>query len=400
MLDEGTIVPFLYTEETPIDEPNFEVQKDIFSRWQNLCKEVSIHCIRLSWKNNENKNLTRIALASRFHSFGLSATAGDIDTYVADLRLDSTAKSYLRQRLVELGHFCLNFSGQGKLVTRNDIYKAFITEGEDPAKRLYSNVQLAGEIKQLIDLSYNCNLPDALDGYLITPVDSLPRVALQELKQATKRSTITGKELLRLLQQTAFDLIEKGLNIGSMDALRLQDVREIRDTDEWKVYIQSLSQLLKYPRQFAGRAVKVYESYGMLTQQLTDRISKQQRKDSVLSSWEPSIEFMFNIAGAILTWQWTKEGPVWRIRNKISSMIEGDSAPIVGKFVIRDMAEEKPQQDLSTGIDFMRFEMPDVQEQWKYIERHVRKLPGFQDLPIEKEIVDPTMSYKEKAIAQ
>jgi len=402
LLEEGTIVPFLYSEETPVDRPEYELQEEIFALWQELCKEVRTHCIRLSWKNKENETLTRNELARRFHTFALSAAAGDVDTYLADLHLDPSAKNSLRQRLVEVGRLCLDASSQGKFVTRNILYKAFVTAGTNPSQRQFDNSPLAGSIKQLLDLSYNCNLPDALGGYLITPVDSLPRTALQEWQQAVMRPTITGKELLELLQRTAFDLVGRGLNVESMDVLRLQDVREIRKTEEWSVYIQSLESLLKQPEQFAdGGAANVYQSYAKLASQLTGLIDRQKRKDSALTSWSPTIELVFNIAGAILTWRGSEAGPIWRLRGKVSDRVEGDTAPVVGKLIIRDISEEQPQQDLSTGVDFMRFMVPDVQEEWYRIEREVRKLPGFQEIltPSEEENVDPTMSFKEQVAA-
>ena len=254
----------------------------------------------------------------------------------------------------------------------------------------------------MLDLSYNCNLPDALSGYLITPVDSLPRTALQEWQQAAQRPTITGKELLELLQRTTFDLVGRGLNVESMDVLRLQDVREIRKTEEWSAYIQSLEGLLKHPEQFAdGGAAKVYQSYARLASQMTGLIDKQKRKDSVLTSWAPTVELVFNIAGAILTWRGTEAGPIWRLHGKVSERVEGETAPVVGKLIIRDMSEEHPQQDLSTGVDFMRFMVPDVQDQWERIEREVRKLQGFQEIltSSEEENVDPTMSFKGQVAA-
>lgn len=173
--------------------------------------------------------------------------------------------------------------------------------------------------------------------------------------------------------------------------------------EEWTEYIQSLDALLKDPKHFAdGGAAKVYASYASLAKRITDLISKQQGRDENLTTWAPTIELVFNIAGAILTCRWTEVGSIWRLRGRLSERVEGDTAPVVGKLIIRDMAEDQPQQDLSTGIDFMRFMIPDVQEEWNYIEREVSKLPGFQELPAsteEEEIVDPTMSYKEPTAA-
>jgi hypothetical protein len=60
------------------------------------------------------------------------------------------------------------------------------------------------------------------------------------------------------------------------------------------------------------------------------------------------------------------------------------------------MSEEQSQHDLSTGIDFIRFMMPNVQKEWEEIERKVRKLPGFPEIPgFLKEIADSTLNYRE-----
>ena len=103
-------------------------------------------CIRLSWRNKENETLTRNELARRFHTFALSAAAGDVDTYLNDLRLDPSAKDSLRQRLVEVGRLCLDASSQGKFVTRNILYKAFVTTGTNPSERQYDPSPLSGAI--------------------------------------------------------------------------------------------------------------------------------------------------------------------------------------------------------------------------------------------------------------
>lgn len=315
-----------------------------------------------------------------------------------DLNLDKSAESGLRQRLIDLGRFCLDFSSQGKSVTRNDLYKAFVTAGNNPAERKYDKSRpFAGEIKQLIDLSYNCNLPDALGGYLITPVDSLPRTALQEWQKAAKQPGISGAELLTLLQRTAFDLVERGLNVKSMDALSLQDVREIRKMDEWTLYIESVEKLLSNPLNFAdGGADRVYEKYNRLTKRITNLIAGQNRKLDILTSWSPVAELVFYIAGAVLSCIWTANGPVIQLLGQVAGDVGAAAVPVVGRLVIRDRSEKRAQQDLSTSVDFMRFSMRHAKEEWREIERQVQSFSGYQQLTGNlqaKEIVDPILSY-------
>lgn len=398
LLEDEVIIPYLYAEQTPIDLPNYEKDDTAFLAWTNLCQEVRPRCIRLSWDDKENLQLARRHLAERFHRFTLAAPAGDVETYLRDLNLDKSAESGLRQRLIDLGRFCLDFSSQGKSVTRNDLYKAFVTAGNNPAERKYDKSRpFAGEIKQLIDLSYNCNLPDALGGYLITPVDSLPRTALQEWQKAAKQPGISGAELLTLLQRTAFDLVERGLNVKSMDALSLQDVREIRKMDEWTLYIESVEKLLSNPLNFAdGGADRVYEKYNRLTKRITNLIAGQNRKLDILTSWSPVAELVFYIAGAVLSCIWTANGPVIQLLGQVAGDVGAAAVPVVGRLVIRDRSEKRAQQDLSTSVDFMRFSMRHAKEEWREIERQVQSFSGYQQLTGNlqaKEIVDPILSY-------
>ncbi|HKV59817.1 MAG TPA: hypothetical protein VJO32_16115 [Ktedonobacteraceae bacterium] len=398
LLEDEVIIPYLYAEQTPVDLPNYEKDEKAFSAWQELCQDVRTRCVRLSWDDKENLQLARRHLAERFHRFALAAPAGDVETYLRDLNLDKSAESGLRQRLIDLGHFCLDFSSRGKSVTRNDLYKAFVTAGDNPAERKYDiSKPFASEIKQLIDLSYNCNLPDALGGYLITPVDSLPRTALQEWQKATKQPGITGGELLTLLQRTAFDLVERGLNVKSMDALSLQDVQEIRKMDEWTLYIESVEKLLNNPLNFAdGGADRIYERYNRLAKRITNLIAGQDRKDNILTSWSPVAELVFYIAGAVLSCIWTTSGPVIQLMGQVAGDVGAAAVPVVGRLVIRDRAEKKARQDLSTSVDFMRFSMRHAKEEWREIESQVQGLSGYQQLTGKlqtKEIVDPILSY-------
>jgi hypothetical protein len=408
LLEEGTIVPWLLAEKTPVDPPasgadaisGFDVTK-AFLNWQELCQEVRMSCVRLSWDEKENIQLTRQRLSSRFNTFATSAAVRDIDAFIRDLSLDASAKDGLRKRLVEMGHFGLDIAEKGRLVTRNDLYKAFITAGDSPAERMYdSSKPFAAEIKQLLDLQYNVNLPDALGGYLITPIESLPRTSLQEWQETARQpDQITADDILKLLQRTAFDLVGQGLNVKSMDALSLQDVREIRHTDEWTTYIQSLENLLQNPLLFAeSGAARVYDSYAKLAKRITDIIAGQDRKGKVLTTWAPAIELIFYIAGAVLSCVWTADGATYQLYGQVSGLVGAAAAPVVARMVIRDMSERRAQQDLSTSIDFMRRKLINAKDQWEKIEGQVKKLPGYQEVAVslgEEEIVDPILSYQE-----
>ncbi|MFL5653253.1 MAG: hypothetical protein ACJ8CB_03600 [Ktedonobacteraceae bacterium] len=46
----------------------------------------------------------------------------------------------------------------------------------------------------------------------------------------------------------------------------------------------------------------------------------------------------------------------------------------MGRLIIRDMAQKKAEQDLSTSIDFMRGRLLDARNQWRELMRQVRTL--------------------------
>lgn len=410
-LAKETIVPFLLGEQTPVDPPSggsgvkpFGVKKNFFQEWQKLCEDVRPRCLRLSWEDEENDKQIRLGLTRRFTVFAKAVSDNDIDLYLKDLGLDASASKGFHQRLREVERFCGELADRNEQVSRDALYKKFIVAGEDPEKqntseRLYdSGKHFAAELKQLFDLRYNCNLPDVLEGYLITPADSLPRTALQEFQQTKKQPDINGKDIVEMLRRTAFDLVQRGLNLRSMDVLSLQDVAEIRHMDEWAGYIEQVKLLLGDPLGFAdGGARHVYESYERLARRITSLV-KQEGKQDLLTVWSPSVEIVFSIAGAVLSCLLTPAGPIVQTSSQVAGLVAGSAVSVVGKLIIRDMNEKRAKQDLSTSIDFMKYRLNDAKKQWHEIEGLVRELPGFREraaLVETKEIVDPTLNYQD-----
>jgi hypothetical protein len=143
LLEEKTIIAWLLTEESPTDKPVFDLQEQAFARWIELCQEVRTPCVRLSWDTRENERLKDQQLDRRFHQFVVDAAAGDMDIYIQDLGLDQGAEDSLRQALKKMGQLGLEIKSQGKQITRNILYKEFVTAGDNPAERRYDSSPLA-----------------------------------------------------------------------------------------------------------------------------------------------------------------------------------------------------------------------------------------------------------------
>lgn len=375
------------------------------ARWREVCQEVHMRCVRLSWDDKENWETARQQLSERFNEFAATASIRDVNQYVQSLGLDPSAESGLRKRLVEMARLCQDFREQDKYATREELYRAFITGGRKSVEGKYDTTSaFSGEIKQLIDLNYNCNLPDALGGYLLTPLDSLQRTALQEWQQAMNQpEQITSEELVTLLGRMTFDLVQGGLYLQSMHLLELQDVREVRDMDEWAIYMASLENLLKDPLGFAdGGADRVYQSYTELAKRMTSLVRQKhtQRIDELMAPWTPVIEIVIDIAGATLSIMGTAQGPIYKCAGDVSSKISKKVAPIVGRLIVRGVAGVSAQAGLVTSIDFMKRKMKDAKKQWADIQQRLKETSNFRELSnptVEAALGEkvPTVNYQE-----
>lgn len=389
LLNQGVIIPFLFNEDSPLEAPQFSTAA--FEAWKQICLEVRMKCTRLSWGNNNQQEIYN-ALKRRFHEFAKSASSGDIERYLRDLDLleqaeDEEAKKLFQKRLRAMRDKCTEIEDDDKLVTREDLYKAFVTvDGTDPFGKQYDRAKpFASELKQLIDLSYNINLSDALDGLALTPVDSLPRSALQEWKKGrlNREDFKDAQTWIRMLRNSAFERLQQGLYLqsllqdgylSSLGSLTLKQVRQVRNTDEWAEYMQKMDALLTNPENFEQRAEEVFYSYIKLGDSLTKiATGKETRIEKTV--WTPGIEYILQVSGASLTVRWSNDGAIYKLTGKISQQVAKSRAPYVEK--LRIAGSHAEQADLDTTIEIKKGYTDSPGEQWEYLQRKVAEISGF-----------------------
>ncbi|UCE36432.1 MAG: hypothetical protein JSW00_13035 [Thermoplasmata archaeon] len=383
LMNSGVIVPYLYNEQSPYERPTYSTDPRGFPAWERVSVDARIQCVRLSWDDDSNQEFIRAQLTRRFHNFAMTANTVDFNVIARDLGLPPEYGAALKKRLIEVANECLNLSSQNKLATREHLYKKFVTEeGTPPALGKYDrNKPFAGEIKQLLDLRYNINLPDALGGYGLTPIGSLPRTALQEWQQL-KGHEINTEELLELLRQSAFSLVQEGLFLKSVGMLNLKEVQEIRLTDEWAEYIISLRDLMDNPLHFLDQdrgAQVVYQNYVELAKVMTNVVKAKKVKVRT-AKWTPVVEFVLNVAGGVLSVVWSGKGIFYTVTGGISSTVTKKGAPVVTRLIVRGYTEIGAQADLRTSFDFMRGTMDHAREQWKELQNQLSRLQGFTKL--------------------
>lgn len=382
LLGAGAIVPYLFNERTPADAPSTFTSKDetAFEGWRRVCQEVRPQCVRLSWDDSPNAEQTSI-MARRFDAWASSAGLGDPDAYVRALGLSAAEKEPFRQRLLAMRQM---LGSRDTPVSREELYRAFISVEDEKAgikiaHGAYRNEPFVAQLKQLIDLRYNTNLPDALGKYALTPIESLPRTALQELTLAqTNSEIIQPEQLLELLRQEVFGIAADAAYLRSMEQLTLDDVKLVRGTAEWAAYIQSLQALLADPFNFGHGASAVHDRYVALATQMT-AVLKQRRVTVAEEKWLPRVSLLLTIGGAVLEAQWapTGAGLMGQIAfNLAGSVAQNTVQRVVGRLIIRGAAGITSQANLETSIDFMNKRMARGADLWRDIEAQLREIPG------------------------
>lgn len=371
LLNEGAIVPYLYREPAPDEQPGGFTAHDAVTQWQQICQEVRMKCVRLSWDDRLNMERTG-AMAARFSAWirtmDLIIDQGNFDVFMRDVGVPEARRVAFQERLI---HVAREAANQG-IKTREPFYKNFIVaDGTEPVEGKYDpDKPFANEIKQLADLSYATNLPDALGRYALTPIDALPRTALQELRviHGEGGNIISPEELKTLLQREAFSRIAgiQGAEfLKSLASLTLGEVSDIRRTNEWYAYIREFETLLASPLEFETRLEGMYQRYVGLAGVLSRFVKEDKRR--ALEHWMPAVTLVINIGSAVLTAIWNPLGD-----NLAEQVVYGaignvaqDTAGVVARLIIGGIAGRQAQAQLETSVDFMRARVTDARALWQ-----------------------------------
>ncbi|GHO98987.1 hypothetical protein KSF_090350 [Reticulibacter mediterranei] len=367
-LNEGVIVPFLIYEKSPDQRPAYGVLPSGFASWQQVCQDTHMQCLRFSWLDEETNQEEIKQFASGLHGFAQSDERLNISRLVRDLGLLPEQERDLQKTLRDIHTWSRQvFEQEGKWVNREDIYRRYITVG-DPSQRVYDgSKEFAGTLKRLYDVAYNNNLAEALSGYLLTPPNSPTSLVLQDWRPQQNQKYIKASDIIDMLRGKVFEIVQSGLYLRSIGMLRLQDVKEIRKTDEWQAYIQSLQQLLKAPLEFANYANEVYRRYIMLAQVITRLIESRNTLTggALTAEWIPTTSLLINVGGATteIRWNSATDRPITNAAHQKTFLpkVRGGSAPVNIRLVIGDSGSPSK---LQAGFDLIHGRMHNAQEQW------------------------------------
>lgn len=326
LLEARVILPFLFAEKAPHEQISlqnaFDRDRRAFEKWQEVCRECKPSCVRLSWPNAngedaENHALISSHLARPFHDYGVSAKSGVADLYARHLGIGASHLAAFRERLNAASRWFFNApeadDGSPIFRQRNDFYCEFVVRKDSPVHEGWYDPDkpFSVELKRLIDLKYNTNLADAIGRFALTPVDSLPRLALQEnrISLQSAKGAVDAEALTHLLRAIMADLVQRQLDIPFLDSVQLQDVVAIRGTSAWQEYIDNFGRLLDTTGTwnssglpFAAvntRLQEVFENYSRLTQILADTV-RGRHEGQVRKGFEITYGIALSVMGQVI----------------------------------------------------------------------------------------------------
>ncbi len=286
-----------------------------------------------------------------------------------------------RKKLIEVASYAFNVASQGENIVRNDLYKKFVCEDGSRIDDGYydKDKPFAIQLKEIFDLRYTVNLPDALGRYAFTPKGSPDRTVLGDVNQSNLQNLLKEQrvtEFIESIKRMQFAAINEALYIKGLDILSLGDVIEIRGTDEWSQYTTSLNSLLASPLEFADKADDVATNFARLNRKITELKVKKIKKlaSDVVSRWQPKMMIIVAIGGALMKLTLDSADPSRILVESLSGPVAIGLAPIAVNLKI--MASE--YVDLGISINFMRSKVNQGREVWKEVLGSLRSDPRFK----------------------
>ncbi|MGW7351925.1 hypothetical protein [Streptomyces sp. NPDC054784] len=382
LLADGALVPYLLGEHEPTDRPgSVDLDEEAFRAWQDTVAGMPatdrLTCVRLSWDDRENVRDTRSALFNPFAARVQGLTAKDIPLLASQVGVEEARVPGFAERIGEIVQFSNEQSVRHGSVTRNVLYERFVTRQGYPISdgRYDSGKPFAGEVKQLIDLIYNVNLADALGMYPLTPLGSLRRVALQEwrdVRTAAPTDAVRDPEqLVRFLQRQAFSAVQDRLTPAAVDSLALDDIRRLRETSAWDGYMREFEALTRDPSGFADGIGGIFDRYVTLNGEIL-RLAAE-RRGVPASVWDPVIEVVVTIGGAVFTAVSGNE--LWSVVGALGATANGSFGGSV-QLALRNRRAGRREQKFARELAPVRL---DGEREWNQFLDLVRRLPEYRE---------------------
>lgn len=306
LLAQKAIVPFFFNETDALTPPKLQVNVAAHEAWKSVARSYDIYCARLSWTDDQlNSDLCKQALSRKFHDFAVTLHTADVDRLALRLGIAGDQLPAFRARLKDLRNVSNAFhDANDRHVTREHLYQQFVCGdgAESVVKGEYDRAKpFAAVIKELLDLRYNLNLPDAMRCCSLTAQDSLPRAVLPVDAQAARQlaPVNAGNLAEQLIALREFEFLSDQLWEIDLRRLEIEDIVHIRWRAEWEQYMRAIERLMANPLQFGDPAVgiqNVIKQYRSLARPIRERM-KHRAGRNLLEGAETASDFAPLVVG-------------------------------------------------------------------------------------------------------
>lgn len=379
LLSQKVIIDYLLTEESPEQRPTFDISDAKWEKWLGVIRDTKVACVRLDW-GEQKDNLKNVA--SVFHGYIQHLNMPDLTEHLTNaFNIPKRKRDNFRKKLIEVARYAFDSATEQKTVVRNDLYKKFVcVDGSKIDDGVYDkNKPFAVELKEIFDLRYTVNLPDALGRYAFTPKGSPDRTLLGDLSSANFQKTLNDKTVenfIDSLKRLQFATLNDALYIKGLHLLSLADVLEIRNTDEWAEYIADLDALLSAPMKFEEKVDNVSTTFTKLNRKITDlKVAKLKGSTTdMISRAQPVMMIVVAIGGAAFKLFTDPTNPSNILVDSLAGPISIGLAPLAVNLKIMSEA----QVDLGISINFMRSKVNQGKEVWQEIRGALKSDPRFK----------------------
>lgn len=388
-LNGGTIVPYLLTERDPAEEPLFTHSPQVYRSWRRfLEEEAEPSCVRLSWDDETNRRGAGLIN----QNFARGVRSIDIaDPLLLAESLDLSAEQARAMRggiLSRIARWTLDQDFE--TVTRNRVYEEFLTRpGSQPHERLLRDGDHIVPAKQLIDLLYNIAVPTATGIIAVTPPDSPPRSALQELNAEQPR-TADPEALGNILRGLVADAVHRAVDgPNSYGSLSLTDISALRREPEWRAYIASLDNLVR--TDFTAGRMPSPAEFAHSTQEIAEHHARMLKQARRISRGRHGEGFRREFAMSVVL---ESPGMVLQVMGEGNSLLLGSiqaasalAGPLTIRLLFRDRAKNGPAGALSHSVTLPALRLRSLRRDWAEMVRAA----GIDPLPVTGDAV-PALS--------
>jgi hypothetical protein len=319
---------------------------------------------------------------------------GEPALYAQHLGIATTQYVAFAERLNQVAQWFssapLGVDGKRQLRQRNDFYKQFVVvDGKNVQEGWYDGKKpFAAELKRLIDLKYNTNLADAIGRFALTPIDSLPRLALQEdrIPLQSARGQVDAESLTVLLRRILTDLVQRKLDMPFLDSVDLADVIRIRETENWKNYVQRFGGLLESTSSWGKSGIpmveindhlqSVFEHYSQVTSSLAAMVSHRHTQ-TVRAGFEVTYGISLSVMGQVIALISPTGGIIFTALAELVKrhLPVEKPAQVVCKLFFKDPSKSDV---LELEADMMETRLPHAREEFEKLVNELKRM-GFSE---------------------